>query len=133
MHLITGTRDMDDQHLLLVQAIGLVEEAIDRPATSEDELEAAWWGFYDTMESHMLAEAKLFVHLPPEQAAAHATIHARAMALTKEYSFRNADPEWAKLRRILTMVRSHMHSLEESTLIDAIKKALRAPLSPEHT
>lgn len=133
MHLITGTRDMDDQHLLLVQAIGLVEEAINAPATSEEALEAAWWGFYDIMESHMLAEAKLFRYLTPEQAEAHTAIHHRAMLLTREYTFTDADPDWVRLKRLLTMVRAHMHSQEEEILITAVKAALRGPRTPEHS
>ena len=123
---ITGTRDLDDQHLLLMQALGELERAIDAPAVEELALTHAWYSFKDILVTHLMAENSALWVLPPEKAKAHAEIHEREVLASRDYSFNHSDPGWEKLRRIITMVRAHMHSLEEVELVKALKAAQAA-------
>ena len=126
MNWITGTRDLDDQHLLLVQALRELEKAIDAPAVDEMHLTQAWYSFKDIMVSHLLAENATLRVLPLDAAKAHAAIHERAVSASRDYSFNHSDPGWEKMRRIFTMVRAHMHSQEEVDLIEALRAAQAA-------
>jgi hypothetical protein len=123
---ITGTRDLDDQHLLLVQSLRELEDTINAPAVDEMALTHAWYNFKDIMVSHLLAENAALWVLPPDKAKAHAEIHERAVFASRDYSFNHPDPGWEKLKRIITMVRAHMHSLEEAELTKALKAAQAA-------
>ena len=126
MQWITGTRDLDDQHLLLVQSLRELEDAINAPAVDEMALTHAWYNFKDIMVSHLLTENAALQVLPPDKAKAHAEIHERAVFASRDYSFNHSDPGWEKLKRIITMVRAHMHSLAEVELIKALKAAQAA-------
>jgi hypothetical protein len=123
---ITGTRDLDDQHLLLVQSLRELEDAINAPAVDEMALTHAWYNFKDIMVSHLLAENAALRVLPPDKAKAHAEIHERAVFASRDYSFNYSDPGWERLKRIITMVRAHVHSLEEAELTKALKAAQAA-------
>ena len=48
------------------------------------------------------------------------------MLASRDYSFNYSDPGWEKLKRIITMVRAHTHSLEEVELVKALKAAQAA-------
>ena len=75
---------------------------------------------------HLMAENATLRVLPPDKAKAHAEIHERAVLASRDYSFNYSDPGWEKLKRIITMVRAHTHSLEEVELVKALKAAQAA-------
>ena len=121
MGYVTNVAELDDQHILLVQAIGLLEEVLDTEPLNPDDLTTAWWTFHDIMHTHFEAESHLLHILPAASAQAHHAIHTRVLGLVDEYRLReHDDPSHARLRRILTMVRAHTHSAEEQELTTAL-------------
>ena len=122
MAIITGSTDIDDQHLLLAQACGTLEKAI---GLDPDSLvfRAAWQSFEEIMEDHILSEGPLLRLLPLEQADAHAAAHTRSLMLLRNYKV-DQDPGSTALRGLLRDVHAHMNSVEEQTLSAVVRSAL---------
>lgn len=125
----TGHLELDDQHLMLAQCFDMVKLGIE----GKEDLEIAVALMRDTLEFHLNAEGYvLWKVLTPEKAAEHQQIHDRALQLVREY-WRTPDPGRERLQRILSMIHSHMHSVEEEEMLALAREAVKSGRIPRHT
>lgn len=129
---ITGTRDLDDQHLLLVQAMQEVVEAI-TPGGSLEHLHKAWATFLQVMEDHLVAEGELLELLPRPLCFGHQEIHRRLLDRAKAYQLGGQDPHYRMMRHLFSDVQEHMHSPEEDIMVQTVRNAVKAGRFPERT
>lgn len=125
----TGHLELDDQHLMLAQCFNMVKLGIE----GKEDLDVAVALMRDTLEFHLNAEGYvLWKVLTPEKAAAHQQIHDRALQLVREY-WRTPDVGRERLQRILEMIHSHMHSIEEEEMLALAREAVKTGQLLRHT
>jgi hypothetical protein len=117
MHLC-GIRAVDDEHLLLLQTLGLLHDSL--KAGDERVIRYCWRDFRGAVIDHMQGETQFFHLLPKSAAATHLAAHAHTMAMFQAYRVDAPDPGRTNLLQLVTMVEEHTTCPEELLLLELL-------------